>query len=65
MKFVLQGQVTFDGNGTRLEDTVTLLQYRDAPSDEKLSRVVFGHINNNCSLQYVDSEQNKTVFPGM
>ena len=58
--------MVFDGDGTRQQDTVTLLQYRDEQSNGKITRVIFGSIDttSNYSLQYIDSEDIETVFPG-
>ena len=66
IEFVLQGYVTFDGNGTRKHPLVTIEQYQFESETQMIERVKIGHINELKSyrFEYIHNFRNYTVFPG-
>ena len=69
-----QGHVQFDLNGTRVQDRITLHQYRmvsmedsSTTDDSVLKEVQFGYTESDThfNLTYRTGENDSSVFPGM
>ena len=56
----------FDRDGTRMDDSVRIEQYRINATANSVQRVVVGYLVDNITqLSYIEGESNSTLWPGL